>query len=174
MKKTKCKNYRRCGNIFFQYSTVENLCYDCKSKKYNAKRKPEKIKSHIKRSFKRTEEQKVKQTCDYLWSQIIKISNPICWFKDCSEPSIDACHVMSRVHFATRWNVSNGMGGCRSHHRWETDNPKEAKPLVRDFIGEEKYEELRQLSLTAVHYCLQDYLEIKERLDKSLKYHLKN
>ena len=147
MKKAKCKNFKTCGYTFYQYSTLDNLCYKCKREKYDNKRSPNKIKRILKRKHGRTEEQKAYARCDYNWSQIIKIANPFCWFPDCGEPSTQACHVHSRRHKATRWDIRNGMGGCHKHHRWETDNPKQAKPLVQEFIGAELYEELRKKAL---------------------------
>lgn len=172
MKKTKCKNYRQCGNTFFQYSTINTLCYNCKKKKHDSKRKPERIQRSLKRKAGKTDRQKARDNCDYLWSQIIKIANPFCWFDNCGRPSVEACHVHSRRFDATRWNVNNGMGGCKEHHRWETDNPKDAKPLVIEFIGAEMYEELRKKTLENPHFCSQDYKEIEKRLKKTLKYYL--
>lgn len=173
MKQTECKNYGVCGNKFFQYSSLDTLCYKCKKEKFNAKVKPEKAVNHFKRKSARTEEQRKRQSCDYYWSQIIKIANPFCWFTGCNKPSTEACHIHSRRHDGTRWDVKNGMGGCRQHHRWETDHPKEAKPLVMAHVGKEEYERLRQISLKSVHYCLPDYVEMEHKLKKTLDYYLK-
>ena len=172
MKKTRCKNFKTCGYTFYQYSTLDNLCYNCKREKFNAKRKPERVQRSLNRKAGRTDEQKARQRCDYLWSQIIKIANPFCWFTNCGKPSVQACHVHGRGHEATRWDINNGMGGCCEHHRWETDNPKDAKPLVMKFIGAKLYEELRKKALKNPHFCLHDYLEIEKKLKKSLKYYL--
>ncbi len=171
MSRIKCKNHGECGGMLNAFTTLDKLCFSCK-KKSIIKAKKGKIKT-IRNYNKanRTDEQRARQRCDYYWSQTVKIANPVCWFDGCNRQAVEACHVMSRRHHSTRWYVPNGMGGCKEHHRWETDHPKEAKPLVRAFIGKRQYTKLEKMARTTIKHYLPELLEIEKNLKNSYKYY---
>jgi len=97
---------------------------------------------------------------DDVWSRIVKLSNPFCWFPGCHRQSTDACHVFNRRHHGTRWDLRNGLGGCREHHNWEETHKTEAKPLIVAKIGEEAYNEIEHLARMVCKHSESDKRDI--------------
>ena len=54
----------------------------------------------------------------------------------------DCAHVFSRKHRSTRWTVANAVCLCRSCHQKMADRPLVFAELVKEWLGEERYDEL--------------------------------
>jgi hypothetical protein len=56
---------------------------------------------------------------------------------------IQCCHIISRRYRAVRWIEENAEPMCAAHHLWYTHHPLE----WQDFIGEDRWEDLRYRAL---------------------------
>ena len=65
----------------------------------------------------------------------------------CNGP-IQAGHVVSRRHLATRWEEKNVFGQCRSHNYQHTFNPNLYIAWYTKTFGADQYEEIVRLSRT--------------------------
>ena len=87
-----------------------------------------------------------KALAESLWKKIIKISGR-CVFCGIPEDrsTIDAAHILPKGAYPdARHDIENGLPLCRSCHRYATDNPDWFTEKVIEFIGQEKYQELRE------------------------------
>ena len=66
----------------------------------------------------------------------------------CNGP-VQAGHVLSRRHLATRWDETNIFGQCRSHNYQHTFNPNLYVSWYVKTFGADKYEELVRKSRTS-------------------------
>lgn len=89
---------------------------------------------------------KVKRSAeDIRTSNAVRARDKAC--RRCGETSgLDAAHIMSRRYKATRHDMEtpNIIALCRSCHKWNHDYPQEFEEWVISWMGEQKYEELRQ------------------------------
>jgi len=60
--------------------------------------------------------------------------------------NLQCAHIISRKYSQTRTSLNNAFCLCASCHARYTDHPVEFGKFVTDMMGEEKYNELRQLS----------------------------
>ena len=62
---------------------------------------------------------------DDLWAKAIKQRDKQCW-RCASTADLQAHHIISKRHKATRWLPKNGMTLCRKHHLywWHSKDPK--------------------------------------------------
>lgn len=108
---------------------------------------------------------------DDVWAKIIKLRDPMCRFNlpDCTGRSTDACHVFPRDNMATRWNLFNGIGGCRSCHSWQEQHPEEAMPIMRQILGFSTYMSLKAKAASTVKMFPGDIKDTRKTLKKYLK-----
>lgn len=59
---------------------------------------------------------------------------------------IQAAHIFTRSRKATRLDPDNGLALCTGCHWWGHRNPHEFTEFVKDYMGEEKYEDLQKRS----------------------------
>lgn len=85
---------------------------------------------------------RAKRKLDKLWSQIIRARDKRCTFCGRDSCKLDANHIMSRRHTATRWDVRNGNALCFTCHRRFHDDPAYGITVIRLNIGDELYGEL--------------------------------
>ena len=67
------------------------------------------------------------RACDKFWRRLILLrSGGECEICGASKPEkgkvlwIQACHIISRTYWSTRWDVRNGVGGCQDCHNDKT------------------------------------------------------
>ncbi len=76
---------------------------------------------------------------DRKWSkEVKKRDGSRCRFAlpGCTGKGTDACHIFSRRFRELRWNLDNGLTGCRSCHTWLEQNSHKAEKLSRQIVGE--------------------------------------
>lgn len=85
---------------------------------------------------------KAKKVLDKLWSLCVRGRDKRCTFCGRVSGKLDANHIMSRRHLATRWNVGNGNALCFTCHRRFHDDPHWGVVRSQHLIGLEAYERL--------------------------------
>ena len=67
------------------------------------------------------------RACDNLWRKIILLrANGKCEICGASKSQeggvlwVQACHIISRTYWSTRWDPRNGVGGCQGCHNHKT------------------------------------------------------
>ena len=86
---------------------------------------------------------------DLRWSKAIRERDPICrvcGMGGLSRVSEEATHIHSRKYKATRCILENGLGLCRSHHRYYTERPVAWAALCRLLIGDSVFDDLQRLA----------------------------
>lgn len=63
-------------------------------------------------------------------------------YAGCTGEAIDACHIFSRGHKKLRWNINNGLAGCRNCHIKTGWNTNLFEEHARKLVGEEVWKEL--------------------------------
>lgn len=83
-----------------------------------------------------------KHILDILWAKTIIKRDPIC--RICGQNrSSDAAHVVVRnKSLWVRWYLLNGLGLCRTCHRWQHDNPELGRVAFSEIIGKSKYDKM--------------------------------
>lgn len=93
-----------------------------------------------------------KKELDRLWSIIVRTRDGHCTFCGRTEGKLDANHIMSRRHMATRWNVDNGNSLCFTCHRRFHDDPPWGVAQVLEMIGRDKYDELQGIARNIIKF----------------------
>jgi hypothetical protein len=107
---------------------------------------------------------------DEAWAIAIKTRDPICRFPNCNNPTTDACHIFKRGNMTVRFDLRNGLGGCRECHSHQETHPSESEYIFRRIIGEELYTELEALSLQMTKLFPHDLTKIR----KDIRMYTKN
>jgi hypothetical protein len=64
------------------------------------------------------------KACDYLWSELVKISGGYkCAM--CEQRATDPHHIITRTRQQFRHHPMNGVLLCREHHNWAHEHPQE-------------------------------------------------
>lgn len=102
---------------------------------------------------------------DDLWSEAIHLRDVVC--RMCSRPKGQAHHIFTRKHFATRWNLENGILLCFNCHK----NIAHEQPL--DFFdwlqkegGQDWIDDLRRKAKQTVQFSKEEKQEMIEGLKK--------
>lgn len=83
----------------------------------------------------------------------------------CGASPVQAHHIFTRSYKSTRWNLDNGIALCYRHHFYlEHSKFEEFRDFVINYLGEDKYNEIKELSKQIVKPDLE---EIKTSLEKS-------
>lgn len=112
-----------------------------------------------------------KEKCDLLWSKLIRIMYPYCYFPGCNAKTQEACHTIKRKYLGTRWDSENGLGGCRWHNQWEETNKEEAEKIKKSIIGINLYRALESRAEAGEEWKLtrQDLEFIASGLEEKLR-----
>lgn len=110
----------------------------------------------------------LQKQCDDLFSRCVRTQHKTCRICN-SDDRVQAHHIRSRTHLATRYDLSNGFSICFKHHSLQYYSPEKFQDMIIDVIGDAEYKRLKQLSLIPVRLRLEDYKAILERLKHTLK-----
>lgn len=84
-----------------------------------------------------------------------------------NKQNLQCCHIFSRSYLGLRWLLENVLCLCAGCHFWGHANPILFAEWVREFLGEEKYEDLKEARNQITKYTLED-LQIKYQVLKEL------
>ena len=96
---------------------------------------------------------------DKMWAEVIKARDGHKCVRCGKIEGLNAAHIFSRSLKSVRWSLWNGItlcGGC--HIFWAHKNPVEFTEFVKQRLGEQKYELLRQEARCIVKVT-REYLE---------------
>uniref|UniRef100_A0A6M3KIP8 Uncharacterized protein n=1 Tax=viral metagenome TaxID=1070528 RepID=A0A6M3KIP8_9ZZZZ len=103
--------------------------------------------------------------CRSLWQQIVvKRDGGCCW---CGNPLASGHHALGRKN-GVAFEHETGIALCVSCHALAHANPQYAKDMLRDKIGQERYDQLAWLSGQVVRLRAKDYREIADWLAETL------
>lgn len=77
---------------------------------------------------------------------------------------LQCAHIWSRVYRNTRWNLKNLLSLCASCHFWAHRNPLDFADWVRDHIGIENYNYLKQERNKIMKWTINGMVEYYESL----------
>lgn len=109
---------------------------------------------------------------DEAWAEAIKTRDPMCRFNrpGCLKKSTDACHVFPRANMGTRFNLLNGIGGCRACHSWQETHPEEARPIMQHIVGMGIWMDLKVKATSIVKFYPQDLTKIRKDIKMYTKH----
>jgi predicted restriction endonuclease len=136
---------------------------------------PLKVKGTIKKKAKRARRDCAPTTkhLDKLWADVVKLR----CLHSCEMHGVagrmcgnimHAHHIFVRQHTATRWDLDNGMCLCAGHHLWTHDNPCDSTDEIKELIGLERYELIKERHYQVFKPTAQDRREIAARLRAEL------
>ena len=98
----------------------------------------------------------VKRKADKLFSAYIRSQGVCEW---CSKrETLQTAHIFSRRYLVTRWEPINALCLCAGCHRKAHDKPVEFVEWVKEYLGEDIYNELRRIAKTTVNKQVYDGL----------------
>ena len=99
----------------------------------------------------------IKRKADKLFSEFIR-SKGYCEWCGKKDGTLQTSHIFSRRFLVTRWEPINAVCLCAAcHYKWH-DRPVEGVEWVKEYLGEEIYNELRTLAKTGVNKQVYDGL----------------
>jgi len=81
--------------------------------------------------------------------------------------ALTCSHHVSRKYMALRWSPDNAVCHCFSCHRIFTDNPLKHADWIREHVGEEMYESLKERARPVTKLSKADKEDIYENLKNS-------
>jgi 5-methylcytosine-specific restriction endonuclease McrA len=91
----------------------------------------------------------LKARADKLFSEYIRSIGKCEWCGAVND-TLQCAHVFSRAYLVTRWEPINANCLCAScHFKWH-QQPVEAVEWVKEYLGEDVYDELRRVAKTSV------------------------
>ena len=103
---------------------------------------------------------------DKLFSQIVRKRGKCAWCG--TKEGLECCHIFSRKYRSLRWSLDNAVCMCHSHHFYSHSNPILFAEFVKNYLGEEKYELLKEARNQITKLTLED-LQIKLKTLEELK-----
>ena len=93
------------------------------------------------------------------WSKIVRLVGKC---KHCgSTHRLQAHHIASRTHRATRYAIDNGLCLCSACHFHEKIDPEAFREMILRVVGEKNYYNMVNRSRDPTHYKTQDLETIK-------------
>ena len=103
---------------------------------------------------------------DKLMSQVIRSRGSCAWCGNNKYELLQCCHIYSRSNRQVRWDRLNLLCLCAGCHFRAHKEPTEFTEFVKEYLGEQKYIELRHRangSKVWANYELQDLLDALEK-----------
>lgn len=92
----------------------------------------------------------LKRKADKLFSEYIRSNGKCEWCGKQDDGTLQTSHIFSRRFLVTRWEPINANCLCaKCHWRWH-QKPVEGVEWVKEYLGEDIYNELRRMAKTSV------------------------
>jgi len=102
---------------------------------------------------------------DAEWARIIKRGGKCA--KSGSTGNLHAAHIFSRRSMSTRWDLDNGIPlGFFWHLRWAHQEPIKFHDFVKEYLGEEKLEQLRQRNAKVKKWTIDEMEDLLSQFKK--------
>lgn len=112
---------------------------------------------------------KAKKVLDKLWSLCVRGRDKRCTFCQREGGKLDANHIMSRRHLATRWDLRNGNSLCFTCHRRFHDDPTWGTKMAEALVGNPEFIYLQATAYTIKPFDQITYECKKVELERFLK-----
>lgn len=100
---------------------------------------------------------------DGLTRQVAKVLYPDCVY--CHHEATDTVHIFTRKSHSVRWNLNNILRMCADCHRtFAHGTPDKFMSWAREFIGEERFDELNRLAHRPEKWSVSMLREIEQKL----------
>ena len=112
---------------------------------------------------------KLRKEADKAWGEVILRLHPLCEYENCGDKSKDPHHFVPKsISNVLRYDISNGIGLCRSHHfRHHNGNPFIHQQIIEQ-RGMEWFKYLKEQKNKNIKISLRWYEEYLKKLDKTL------
>lgn len=91
----------------------------------------------------------LKNKADKLFSEWIRRDGK-CEYCNRANVRLECAHIFSRRYISTRYEPINALCLCSAHHRWLHDQPIEGVEWIKNYLGEDIYDELRRKAKTKI------------------------
>ena len=91
----------------------------------------------MKKPTKRSLTRKLDKIC----SDIVRKRGYCAWCK--KTEGLECCHIFSRRYRSIRWDFDNLVCLCHSHHFYSHSNPILFTEFIKEYLGENRYEQLK-------------------------------
>jgi len=114
---------------------------------------------------------KLEKECFTLWSKCARARQRTCRICGADSSSVlQSHHIRSRVNVATRFDLENALVLCSRCHCLQRFKPETFFDNVIECIGQEEYDRLKAKSAVIAKQTVQDLIEMKEHLTRTLKH----
>lgn len=142
---------------------------------FGQKRKAPRIPKSTKEEYRDVASAPTNKHIHNKWSQVVKAKvNNICELEGCGGMAcggaLNAHHIFSSRHAATRFVPENGLSVCYVHHIHyiHHDTTKAAVDILR-VIGQDRYDRMEALHMQTVHALANDRRKVFDELCSILK-----
>ena len=109
----------------------------------------------------------IKRKLDKLFSEYIR-SRGYC-IKCKKLDNLQCCHIFSRSNMSVRWDIDNLLSMCAGCHFFAHKNPILFTEFVREYLGAERYEQLKVRARAIKQWKLDEMVEFYEAMKIALK-----
>ena len=110
---------------------------------------------------------RAEKKCYALIQQIVTLRDRVCL--RCADTPISAHHVFGRRNHGSAFEPDSCLSLCpHCHDWWARTCPNEVHDLLREKIGDERYEHLAVLSAQVMRFRERDFMDIAIELGKKL------
>ena len=115
----------------------------------------------------------IKKQLDDLWRDIVKQrAGFVCEYESCNKKTyLNSHHIFRKRNMATRWDLDNGLCLCSGHHtlnNFSAHHSPEFTDWIKKYLGEEKYNRIRDKSYTIKKWSISELEELLEKFKKEL------
>jgi len=99
---------------------------------------------------------------DKLISEMVRARGYCAWCH--KTDGLETAHIFSRKYRNLRWNLTNLLCLCHTHHFFAHSNPILFAEFVKDYLGETKYNLLKLQAKSIKKWTLGEMMELYETL----------
>jgi hypothetical protein len=113
--------------------------------------------------MKKTEKRKLEDKLDAECRRIVREKYPMCPM--CGRTNVQTCHIFSRSHKSTRWDLDNIIGLCYGHHIYFAHKePEKFREWLIKLMGLKKYKALYKKAYQPKQWSVPELQKLLEEL----------